>query len=272
MSMRASRCNCRRSSRLRQHPHVPEAAWRADAPNQVGLTSDKCRNQYITYLGSKEACKRLTGSLWTQGSLSPTSRGQLQQSLRVMRWRHTAQAWAQRGRGAPSHAWRECGGAPKSRDRNNSKHVGLQAKLSSNGCVHSSSCGGSCCTVVLSVAEWCLPKSQGMPGIPYSQHCAYNLPVNRQQRRQGNLLQVSANRSILGTSGFLAAFSLIFLSEIGDKTFFIAGLLAAKVGFRSLTILFRTCKLRQTCPEASTLKYRSESGRVLLDQHWHWQS
>jgi len=27
----------------------------------------------------------------------------------------------------------------------------------------------------------------------------------------------------LGRSGFLAAFSLIFLSEIGDKTFFIAG-------------------------------------------------
>ncbi|GFH33526.1 GDT1 family protein, partial [Haematococcus lacustris] len=31
-------------------------------------------------------------------------------------------------------------------------------------------------------------------------------------------------------SGFLAAFSLIFLSEIGDKTFFIAALLAMKVG------------------------------------------
>lgn len=34
----------------------------------------------------------------------------------------------------------------------------------------------------------------------------------------------------LGRSGFLAAFSLIFLSEIGDKTFFIAALLAAKLG------------------------------------------
>jgi len=34
----------------------------------------------------------------------------------------------------------------------------------------------------------------------------------------------------LGKSGFLAAFSLIFLSEIGDKTFFIAALLAMKVG------------------------------------------
>lgn len=34
----------------------------------------------------------------------------------------------------------------------------------------------------------------------------------------------------LGKSGFPAAFSLIFLSEIGDKTFFIAALLAAKFG------------------------------------------
>ncbi|GLC45369.1 hypothetical protein PLESTB_000315100 [Pleodorina starrii] len=34
----------------------------------------------------------------------------------------------------------------------------------------------------------------------------------------------------LGKSGFFAAFSLIFLSEIGDKTFFIAALLAMKIG------------------------------------------
>lgn len=34
----------------------------------------------------------------------------------------------------------------------------------------------------------------------------------------------------LGQSGMLAAFSLIFLSEIGDKTFFIAALLAMKLG------------------------------------------
>jgi putative Ca2+/H+ antiporter (TMEM165/GDT1 family) len=48
-------------------------------------------------------------------------------------------------------------------------------------------------------------------------------------------LKVSADQSILGRSGFLGAFSLIFVSEIGDKTFFIAGLLAAKVGrMRSL--------------------------------------
>lgn len=38
-----------------------------------------------------------------------------------------------------------------------------------------------------------------------------------------------AAQSVLGRSGFLAAFSLIFLSEIGDKTFFIAALLAMKV-------------------------------------------
>eukprot|EP01025_Chloroclados_australasicus_P063534 TRINITY_DN8413_c0_g1_i1.p1 TRINITY_DN8413_c0_g1~~TRINITY_DN8413_c0_g1_i1.p1 ORF type:complete len:344 (-),score=27.99 TRINITY_DN8413_c0_g1_i1:526-1500(-) len=36
--------------------------------------------------------------------------------------------------------------------------------------------------------------------------------------------------SILGQSGFLASFSLIFLAEIGDKTFFIAALLAMKLG------------------------------------------
>eukprot|EP00798_Chlamydomonas_sp_ICE-L_P026093 gene26093-11801_t len=36
--------------------------------------------------------------------------------------------------------------------------------------------------------------------------------------------------SKLGKSGFVAAFSLIFLSELGDKTFFIAAILAMKVG------------------------------------------
>ena len=34
----------------------------------------------------------------------------------------------------------------------------------------------------------------------------------------------------VGRSGLLASFSLIFASEIGDKTFFIAGLLAMRVG------------------------------------------
>lgn len=36
--------------------------------------------------------------------------------------------------------------------------------------------------------------------------------------------------SVLAKSGFFAAFSLIFASEIGDKTFFIAALLAMRVG------------------------------------------
>ncbi|BDA41581.1 GDT1-like protein 1, chloroplastic [Coccomyxa sp. Obi] len=44
------------------------------------------------------------------------------------------------------------------------------------------------------------------------------------------LLKDWAANSALGRSGFLAAFTLIFLSEIGDKTFFLAGLLAMKVG------------------------------------------
>jgi Uncharacterized protein family UPF0016 len=43
-------------------------------------------------------------------------------------------------------------------------------------------------------------------------------------------LQEYVAKSQLGRSGFPAAFSLIFLSEIGDKTFFIAALLAAKFG------------------------------------------
>jgi hypothetical protein len=34
----------------------------------------------------------------------------------------------------------------------------------------------------------------------------------------------------MGRSGLLASFSLIFLSELGDKTFFIAALLAMKLG------------------------------------------
>ncbi|CAL5222510.1 g4884 [Coccomyxa viridis] len=44
------------------------------------------------------------------------------------------------------------------------------------------------------------------------------------------LIKDWAAHSAIGKSGFLAAFSLIFLSEIGDKTFFLAGLLALKVG------------------------------------------
>lgn len=38
------------------------------------------------------------------------------------------------------------------------------------------------------------------------------------------------SNSVLGRSGFLASLSLIFLSEIGDKTFFIAALMAMKLG------------------------------------------
>ncbi len=43
-------------------------------------------------------------------------------------------------------------------------------------------------------------------------------------------LQEYVASSPLGKSGCLAAFALIFLSEIGDKTFFIAALLAMRVG------------------------------------------
>ena len=43
-------------------------------------------------------------------------------------------------------------------------------------------------------------------------------------------VQAALEASALGTSGALAAFSLVFLSELGDKTFFLAGLLAMRVG------------------------------------------
>jgi putative Ca2+/H+ antiporter (TMEM165/GDT1 family) len=48
--------------------------------------------------------------------------------------------------------------------------------------------------------------------------------------------QAALDASALGTSGALAAFSLVFLSELGDKTFFLAGLLAMRVG-RSAALL-----------------------------------
>lgn len=43
------------------------------------------------------------------------------------------------------------------------------------------------------------------------------------------MLQEYVKNSELAKSGGLAAFALIFVSEIGDKTFFIAALLAMKV-------------------------------------------
>jgi hypothetical protein len=43
-------------------------------------------------------------------------------------------------------------------------------------------------------------------------------------------LQAALMQGPLGRSGLLASFCLIFLSELGDKTFFIAALLAMKLG------------------------------------------
>jgi hypothetical protein len=45
-----------------------------------------------------------------------------------------------------------------------------------------------------------------------------------------SLVRHYLSSSVLAKSGFFAAFSLIFASEIGDKTFFIAALLAMKCG------------------------------------------
>ena len=50
-------------------------------------------------------------------------------------------------------------------------------------------------------------------------------------------MQDWARTSGLSRSGFPAAFAIIFVSEIGDKTFFIAALLAMKVR-RSLAVLW----------------------------------
>eukprot|EP00879_Flechtneria_rotunda_P018737 GHRR01019666.1.p1 GENE.GHRR01019666.1~~GHRR01019666.1.p1 ORF type:complete len:245 (+),score=59.66 GHRR01019666.1:199-933(+) len=47
---------------------------------------------------------------------------------------------------------------------------------------------------------------------------------------QASSLQAWLMQGPLGRSGFFAAFSLIFVSELGDKTFFIAALLAMKLG------------------------------------------
>ena len=46
---------------------------------------------------------------------------------------------------------------------------------------------------------------------------------------KGWTVQDWARNSALSRSGFPAAFAIIFVSEIGDKTFFIAALLAMKV-------------------------------------------
>lgn len=55
--------------------------------------------------------------------------------------------------------------------------------------------------------------------MPTTCHC--NLPF---------AMQEYVANSPVGKSGCLAAFALIFASEIGDKTFFIAALLAMRVG------------------------------------------
>lgn len=46
--------------------------------------------------------------------------------------------------------------------------------------------------------------------------------------------------TVLARNGFFAAFSLIFLSELGDKTFFIAALLAMRCG-RTISFLGACC-------------------------------
>ena len=46
----------------------------------------------------------------------------------------------------------------------------------------------------------------------------------------GGFVEASSLMQKLSETGFYQAFSLVFVSEIGDKTFFIAGLLAMKVG------------------------------------------
>lgn len=52
--------------------------------------------------------------------------------------------------------------------------------------------------------------------------------LSAQSATAANFIEVVKTQA--NDSGFLQAFLLIFVSEIGDKTFFIAGLLAAKYG------------------------------------------
>lgn len=52
----------------------------------------------------------------------------------------------------------------------------------------------------------------------------------------------------LGRNGMLAAFCLIFLSELGDKTFFIAALLAMKLG-RLVSFVGRQMRALQVVTE-----------------------
>ena len=57
-----------------------------------------------------------------------------------------------------------------------------------------------------------------------------SLAARHTRRQRRNIIQESLVNGPLGRSGFLAAFSLILLSEVGDKTFFIAALLAMRLG------------------------------------------
>ena len=54
--------------------------------------------------------------------------------------------------------------------------------------------------------------------------------AQRRRRLPGMLNLLSPAQDYMGRSGLLASFSLILASEIGDKTFFIAGLLGMRVG------------------------------------------
>lgn len=61
-------------------------------------------------------------------------------------------------------------------------------------------------------------------GLYYTASAGFTAPAS------AAALKAAVAQSPLGRSGLLPAFSLIFLSEVGDKTFFIAALLAAKLG------------------------------------------
>lgn len=68
------------------------------------------------------------------------------------------------------------------------------------------------------------------PSQPNPCHLSSQLPTANAPTEPPQPPQDVLVNGPLGKSGFLAAFSLIFLSEIGDKTFFIAALLAMKLG------------------------------------------
>lgn len=93
-------------------------------------------------------------------------------------------------------------------------------------------------TTVSSLSGWAAKNKKSLAAIAIASTAALALPVASHASPLLADLGSMAGGSIdtantfleqLSETGFYQAFSLVFLSEIGDKTFFVAGLLAAKL-------------------------------------------